>query len=105
MATLLYCERGASGPVGAAGGAWRSSDFLSESRMPPLVGGATGVAPPTGCDCEVGSAPMIELGLRSKLASQDNSRLVRKKPTARTAVVRVRRLAGPRLDMEPATAP
>ena len=64
-ALLRYCDRGASGPAGAAGGAlccW--SDFFSESRMPPEVGGAIGVAPPAGCDCEAGVVPMIEIGAR-----------------------------------------
>ena len=63
MATPLYCDRGASGTDGAAGGACCWSDFFSESRMPPLVGGATGVAPPAGCDCEAG-VEMIEVGAR-----------------------------------------
>ena len=43
----------------------RSSDFFSESRMPPPVGGEIGVAGPAGCDCDAGSLGMIELGLRS----------------------------------------
>jgi hypothetical protein len=63
MATLLYCDCGAWGPDGAGWLCCRSSDFFSESRMPPLVGGDTGVAGPAGCDCEAGL--MIELGLRS----------------------------------------
>ena len=42
MATLLYCERGACGPAGA-GWPCCSSAFFSESRMPPEVGGVTGV--------------------------------------------------------------
>ena len=66
MATPLYCDCGACGPAGAAGGATgapcRWSDCFSESRMPPEVGGAIGVAPPAGCDCVVGA--MIELGAR-----------------------------------------
>src|ERR1700740_3020237 len=102
MATLFYCERGACGPDGAGWFCCCSSDFFSESSRPPLVGGATGVAPFAGCDCVAG---MIELGLRSQLASQDRNRLVAKKPTASTAVVRVSRLAVPRLDMNPAPPP
>src|ERR1035437_2265484 len=90
MATLLYCERGACGPDGAGWFCCRSSAFFSESRMPPLVGGDTGVAGPAGCGCEAGLLSMIELGLRSEPASQASHRLVRKKTTARTAVVRVR---------------
>src|SRR5207247_1213998 len=39
------------------------------------------------------------------LAYQDKNRLVRKKPTAVTAVVRVSKLAVPRLDMKPAPPP
>src|ERR1700694_4194210 len=103
MAILLYCERGACGPEGA-GGFCCSSDFFSESRTPPpLVGGAIGVAPPAGCDCDEGV--MIEAGLRSELAGQDRNRLVTKKPAASTAVVRDNRLAVPRLDMKPAPPP
>ncbi|MEA2890617.1 MAG: hypothetical protein QOI05_1410, partial [Bradyrhizobium sp.] len=55
MAALLYCDRGACGPVGAGWFCWRSSDFFSESRMPPLCGGEIGVA---GCDCDAGSLGM-----------------------------------------------
>ena len=44
MATLLYCDRGACGPAGAGWFCCCSSAFFSESRMPPLVGGDTGVA-------------------------------------------------------------
>src|ERR1700728_3088673 len=69
----------------------------------PLVGGAIGVAPPAGCDCDAGL--MIELRLRSYHGCQDRNRLVRKKPTARTAVVRVSKLAVPRLDIKPAPPP
>ena len=62
--TLLYCDRGGSGADGA-GLFCCSTAFFRLSRMPPLVGGATGVAPPlTGADCEAGW-PTIELGLRS----------------------------------------
>src|ERR1017187_7165379 len=105
MATPLYCERGACGPDGTGWFCCRSSDFFSESRMPPLVGGTIGVAGPAGCDCEGGLLSRIELGLRSEPASQASHRLVRKKPTARTAVVRVSKLAVPRLDMKPAPPP
>src|SRR2546423_10526123 len=96
IATLLYCERGACGPD------WPccSSTFLSVSSTPPEVGGATGVAPP-GWDCVAG-VPRIEAGLRSMPAIQANAMLVRKKSHARIAVVRVKRLAVPRLDMKPA---
>src|ERR1700722_8318166 len=107
MAPLLYCERGACGPEGACRFCCCSSTFFNESRMPPEVGGAIGVAPPAGagCDCDAGGAPLIELGLRSEVAYQDRNRLVRKKPNASTAVVRVSRLAVPRLDMKPAPPP
>src|ERR1700754_2349307 len=104
IATLLYCERGACGPEGAAGGACCSSAFFSESRRPPEVGGVIGEAPP-GCDCVVGVAPRIELGLRSAPAIQARPMLVRKNKPARIAVVRVNRFAVPRLDMKPAPAP
>src|SRR5215475_12959949 len=103
MATLLYCERGACGPAGAC--FCCSSAFFSVSSTPPEVGGATGVAPP-GWVCEAGDCVlMIDEGVRFKPASHDSSRLVRKKPTARIAVVRVKRLAVPRLDMKPAPPP
>src|SRR5581483_3506989 len=103
MGTMRYCDFGASG----AAGAWFrcSSAFFRVSSRPPEVGGATGAAPPTGWLCEAGAGPTIEAGARLKLASQDNSRLVAKKQTASTAVVRVRRLAVPRLDMKPAAPP
>src|SRR5207244_3334224 len=64
MATLLYCERGACGPDGACWFCCRSSDFFSESRMPPPDGGDTGVAGPAGRDCAAGLASMTEIGLR-----------------------------------------
>ena len=64
MATLHYCERGACGPDGAGWFCCCSSAFFNESSTPPEVGGATGVAPPAGADCDAG-LPMIELGLRS----------------------------------------
>src|SRR5690242_21955767 len=96
MPTLLYCERGACGAAGAL--FCCSSAFFSVSRTPPDVGGAIGAAPP-GCVCDAGVwLPIIEVGWRLKPASHDSSRLVAKKPTARMAVVRVRRLAVPRLD-------
>jgi len=64
MATPHYCDRGACGPDGAGWLCCCSSAFFSVSSTPPDVGGATGVAPPAGADCEAG-LPMIELGLRS----------------------------------------
>src|ERR1700759_252472 len=99
----LHCDLGASG----AAGAWFrcSSAFLRVSSKPPEAGGATGAAPPAGCDCDAGAGPMIEVGARLKLASQDNSRLVAKKQTARMAVVRVKRLAVPRLELKAAPPP
>src|SRR6185369_11096266 len=97
MATLLYCERGACGPDGAC----CSSTFLSVSSTPPDVGGAIGVAPP-GCVWVAGVLPRIEAGLRSIPAIQASARLVRKNSPARIAVVRVSRLAVPRLDIKPA---
>src|SRR3954463_8687400 len=100
MATLLYCERGACGPDGT-GWFCCSSTFFSESSTPPLVGGVIGVAPPAGCDCDAGAVPRIELGLRAAPGSQARNRLVTKKPAARMAVVRLKRLAVPRLDMKP----
>src|SRR6476660_4240513 len=90
----LYCDRGACGPDGA-GWPCCSSTFFRESRTPPEVGGLIGVAPPAGCDCEAGWPPRIEAGLRSKPAYQDRNRLVRKKPPASIAVVRLSRLAVP----------
>jgi len=62
MATLHYCERGACGSDGPGWFFCCSSAFFSESSRPPLVGGATGVAPFAGCDCEAGVVPMIEFG-------------------------------------------
>src|SRR5664279_1905142 len=72
---------------------------------PPCDIGGAGVAGSAGCDCEAGLLSRIEVGLRSKLAYHDRNRLVRKKPNASTAVVRVSRLAVPRLDMKPAPPP
>src|SRR4029077_18325305 len=101
IATLRYWDRGACGPDGT-GWPCCSSAFFSVSNTPPLVGGVMGAAPPAaGCDCVAGSAPRIELGLRSAPATQAKNRLVRKKPAASIAVVRVSRLAVPRLDMKP----
>src|SRR4051812_9218390 len=102
MATQLYCERGASGPAGA-GGADCPSDFLSESSTPPPCDSGAAGAP--GADCEPDVPSMIEAGLRSEPACQDRNRLVRKKPAARMAVVRVSRLAVPRLDKKPPPPP
>src|SRR3954453_24102192 len=99
IATLLYCERGACGPDGAAGWPCCSSAFFSVSSTPAEVGGAIGAAPPAGWDCVARAVPRIELGLRSEPAAQAKNRLVMKKPSARTAVVRDSRLAVPRLDM------
>src|SRR3954452_19763306 len=102
MAAEHYCERGGSGADGADGAPWPSV-FLSESSTPPPCDSGAVGAP--GCDCEPGVPSMIEAGLRSELACQDRNRLVRKKPTARIAVVRVNRLAVPRLDMKPPPPP
>ena len=44
---------------------------------------------------------MIDAGCRWKLASQDKARLVKKKPAAKSAVVRDKTLAVPRLDKKP----
>src|ERR1700724_2926091 len=99
-----YCDRGTCGPLGAGAGAvLPPAPFLSRSRPPPpppLNGGATGGAPGVSW---LAGAPvrMIELGLRSKPAIQDNNRLVTKKPAARNAVVRVKTLAVPRPVMKP----
>src|ERR1700728_2866899 len=101
IATLLYCERGACGPLGAGWLCCCSSCFFSESSTPP-DGGDIGVVVSPDCDWEAG---MIALGWRSKLKSKDSTRLLMKKPTARTAVVRVKRLAVPQLDMKPAPPP
>ena len=92
MGTMRYCDFGASG----AAGAWFrcSSAFFRVSSKPPEVGGATGAAPPAGWLCEAGAGPTIEAGARLKLASQDNSRLVAKKQTARMAVVRRQQIGG-----------
>src|SRR5215468_4178847 len=105
MATLLYCDRGACGPLGA----WFccSSAFFKVSRTPPEVGGATGVVPPgwAGCDWAGVWVVRIEAGLRSRPACQDRKMLVRKNKPASTAVVRVNRLAVPRVDIKPAPPP
>src|SRR3954454_9637875 len=94
IATLLYCERGACGPDGAAGGLCCSSAFFSESRRPPEVGGVIGEAPPC-CDCVAGAVPSIELGMGSGPAIQASKMLVRKNRPARIAVVRDSRFAVP----------
>src|SRR5882757_8830718 len=99
MATPLYCERGASGPAGACGACGAPSVFFSESSTPPPC--ESGAAGAPGCDCDAGVPSMIEAGLRPELACQDRNRLVRKKPPASIAVVRVSKLAVPRLDMKP----
>jgi hypothetical protein len=44
---------------------------------------------------------MIEAGWRWKLAHHDKARLVTKKPAAKSAVVRDKTLAVPRLDKKP----
>src|ERR1700728_4496915 len=44
---------------------------------------------------------MIDVGLRSTPASHDSARLVRKKPAARNAVVRLKTLAVPRPVIKP----
>src|SRR5258708_8015627 len=93
MASLLYCDCGACGPDGAGGLCCRSSDFFSESRMPPLVGGDTGVAGPAGCDCEAGM--LIEIGLPSSLSFPDQNTLARKNTPASTTLGRVPPRAGP----------
>src|SRR5580700_3032309 len=101
-----YCDCGACGPLGAgagAGAALPPGPFLRRSRTPPpppLMGGAVGGAPGVSW---AGAPPvwMIEVGLRSKPAIQDNNRLVTKKPAARNAVVRVSTLAVPRPVMKP----
>src|ERR1700682_4881857 len=103
---LAYCDCGTCGPLGAGAGAGAGlppGPFLSRSRTPPpppLNGGATGGAPVVSC---LAGTPvrMIEVGLRSKPAIQDNNRLVTKKPAARNAVVRVSTLAVPRPVMKP----
>src|SRR5580704_4404699 len=101
-----YCDCGTCGPLGAgdgAGAAFPPAPFLRRSRPPPpppLNGGATGGAPGVSW---LAGAPvrMIEVGLRSKPAIQDNNRLVTKKPAARNAVVRVNTFAVPRPVMKP----
>src|SRR5580704_6711061 len=97
---VTYCDCGTCGPLGAGAGAvFPPAPFLSRSRTPPppppLNGGATGGAPGVSW---LAGAPvrMIEVGLRSKPAIQDNNRLVTKKPAARNAVVRVNTFAVPR---------
>src|SRR5580692_6139653 len=105
---VAYCDCGTCGPLGAGAGAGAvlpPAPFLSRSRTPPpppppLNGGATGGAPGVSW---LAGAPvrMIELGLRSKPAIQDNNRLVTKKPAARNAVVRVNTFAVPRPVMKP----
>src|SRR5215813_10887512 len=99
--TLLYCDCGGAGAAGADGRfCCCSSTFFRVSSTPPLVGACTGVAPPlAGADCEAGAT--IELGLRSEPAIQASPKLVRKNTPARIAVVRVSKLAVPRLDMKP----
>src|SRR5260221_4849915 len=104
IATLLYCERGACGPVGA-GWPCCSSTFFSESRTPPEVGGVIGTAPLAGWDCDAGELPRIEAGLRSPPAIQASNRLVTKKPAARMAVVRLNRLAAPPPRLKPPPPP
>src|SRR5260370_1766935 len=103
MATLLYCDCGACGPDGAGGLCCRSSDFFSESRMPPLVGGDTGVAGPAGCDGQAGL--VIQVGLRALLACRDKDRLGREHPPPSTPVGRRLRLAGPPAPRDPAPPP
>jgi hypothetical protein len=44
---------------------------------------------------------MIDAGWRWKLANQDRAKLVTKKPAAKSAVVRDKTLAVPRLDKKP----
>src|ERR1700722_19118601 len=101
---VAYCDCGTCGPLGAGAGAvFPPAPFLSRSRTPPpppLNGGATGGAPGGSW---AGAPPvwMIEVGLRSKPAIQDNNRLVTKKPAARNAVVRVKTFAVPRPVLKP----
>src|SRR5579859_8085732 len=99
-----YCDCGTCGPLGAGAGAGPPppAPFLSRSRTPPapLIGGAAG-GPPGVSWAGVPPVRMIETGLRSKPAIQDNNRLVTKKPAARNAVVRVKTFAVPRPVMKP----
>src|SRR5580692_2754201 len=102
---VAYCDCGTCGPLGAgadAGAVFPPGPRFNRSRTPPppLMGGAVGGAPGVSW---VGAPPvwMIDVGLRSKPAIQDNNRLVTKKPAARNAVVRVSTLAVPRPDMKP----
>ena len=105
-----HFDCGTSGPLGpgagceddlelGAGGS-EGIPFCNWSRTPPpLVGCPEGAAGASW----LGGAPvlMIDAGWRWKLASHDKARLVAKKPAAKSAVVRDKTLAVPRLDKKP----
>src|ERR1700730_17642032 len=98
---VAYCDCGTCGPLGAGAGAgavFPTGPRFNRSRTPPppppLKGGATGGAP-VYKKISVPPVRMIDVRLRSKPATQDNNRLVTKKPAARNAVVRGSTLAVP----------
>src|SRR6478752_6947567 len=93
---LAHCERGTCGP--GVGGGDCCSCWRNVSSTPPL--GPSG-APGVCCCGGLAVFWMMECGFRSQPASAESTRLVTKKVAARIAVVRVRTLAVPQLDINP----